>query len=134
MFVFAKFPRLSLSIFSRILSKIESSTTEEEKEIKDRLKIIERLREDWEQYFKKNKYENIDGLCKIADISTIEDQGCSLNPGQYVGVKSKKIDDYNFIEKVINLNNELEVLNNESKKIEKNIENNLKEIIGDYEL
>ncbi|HNV97591.1 MAG TPA: class I SAM-dependent DNA methyltransferase [bacterium] len=119
---------------SRILSKIEPSTTEEEKEIKDRLKIIERLREDWEQYFKKNKYENIDGLCKIADISTIEDQGCSLNPGQYVGVKSKKIDDYNFIEKVINLNNELEVLNNESKKIEKNIENNLKEIIGDYEL
>ena len=39
-----------------------------------------------QQRFPNAKYENVIGLCKLADRAQIEEQDFSLNPGRYVGV------------------------------------------------
>ena len=58
------------------------------------------------------------GLCKVATLKEIEAQGWSLNPGRYVGVTERGEDDFDFAEKLEELNEELEVLNQEARELE----------------
>ena len=79
-----------------------------------------------------NGYQDIPGLCKIATISEIEQQGWSLNPGRYVGVTHVEEDsDEDFAAKLTTLQEELEVLNNEAHELEQVIAENVKKILGD---
>ncbi|MCF6311775.1 MAG: type I restriction-modification system subunit M [Verrucomicrobiales bacterium] len=78
----------------------------------------------------KTSYEDVLGLCKSATRAEIEQQGWSLNPGRYVGVaKGEEISDEDFKEKLIALNEELEVLNNEAHELEEVIANNVLEML-----
>ncbi|MCX7647229.1 MAG: SAM-dependent methyltransferase, partial [Elusimicrobiales bacterium] len=79
--------------------------------------------------FPKSKYRDVLGLCKVADIKEIEKQGWSLNPGRYVGVADKDEEDFDFKEKIKELNNELEKLNSEARELEERIRKNVKEIL-----
>ena len=63
------------------------------------------------EYFPKGKYMDIPGLCKVSFIDEIRHHGYSLNPGRYVGVTEKKEEDFDFYERLENLNEELEKLN-----------------------
>ena len=65
--------------------------------------------------FPKLKYADVAGLCKVATLKDIEAQGYSLNPGRYVGVAYKGEDDFDFAERLEELNEELEVLNSEAR-------------------
>ena len=47
----------------------------------------------------------------MATLSVIAVQGWSLNPGRYVGVAEREVDDFDFYERLEELNEELEVLN-----------------------
>lgn len=58
--------------------------------------------------FPEGKYGDVPGLCKVAIIQEIEAQGWSLNPGRYVGVAGKEEDEFNFKEKLEELNEEFE--------------------------
>ncbi|MBF8282096.1 MAG: Site-specific DNA-methyltransferase (adenine-specific), partial [Anaerolineales bacterium] len=58
--------------------------------------------------FKKLKYADVAGLCKVAMLKEIEAQGWSLNPGRYVGVADRPADDFDFAERLEELNEELE--------------------------
>ena len=69
------------------------------------------------QHFADNKYKDIAGLCKIATIKEIAEQGYSLNPGRYVGVTEQEEEDFDFNEKIEELNEELEKLNVESQQM-----------------
>ena len=71
--------------------------------------------------FPKLKYADVAGLCKVATLAEIEAQGWSLNPGRYVGVTDKGPDDFDFAERLEELNEELEVLNNEARELEERI-------------
>ena len=55
------------------------------------------------------------GLCKVATLAEIEAQGWSLNPGRYVGVAARAEDDFDFKERLEELNEELETLNAEAQ-------------------
>ncbi|MGC8729548.1 MAG: type I restriction-modification system subunit M [Elusimicrobiales bacterium] len=79
--------------------------------------------------FPEYKYRDVPGLCKVADIKEIEKQGWSLNPGRYVGVADKDEEDFDFKEKIKELNDELEKLNSEAKELEERIRKNVKEIL-----
>ena len=72
-----------------------------------------------------DEYIDIPGLCKVASIVEIEEQGWSLNPGRYVGVAEGAGDDFNFKERLQELNEELELLNAEANKLEDQISENL---------
>ena len=71
------------------------------------------------------------GLCKVATLAEIEAQGWSLNPGRYVGVAEKAADDFDFAEKLEELNEELEVLNSEARELEEQIGENVAKLLED---
>jgi type I restriction enzyme M protein len=75
--------------------------------------------------FPKGKYTDVLGLCKVATLDEIEAQGWSLNAGRYVGVAERAADDFEFLERLEELNEELEVLKAESRELEERIAANL---------
>jgi len=79
--------------------------------------------------FPKGKYADVPGLCKVATVKEIEAQGWSLNPGRYVGVAEGEADDFDFKERLQDLNEELEVLNVEARKLEERISDNVVSIL-----
>jgi len=79
--------------------------------------------------FPKGKYADVPGLCKIATIKEIEAQGWSLNPGRYVGVAEGEAEDFDFKERLQELNEELEALNIEARELEERISENILKII-----
>jgi type I restriction enzyme M protein len=74
--------------------------------------------------FPDGRYVNVSGLCKVATVAEIELQGWSLNPGRYVGVAERAADDFDFLERLEELNEELEVLNAEARELEAKISKN----------
>ena len=75
------------------------------------------------------EYADISGLCKVATIKEIEAQGWSLNPGRYVGVAEGEADDFDFKERLEELNEELVTLNAEAKELEERISENVEWIL-----
>ena len=79
--------------------------------------------------FSNHQFKDVPGLCKVATLKEIEAQGWSLNPGRYVGVAEREADDFVFVEKLEELNEELEVLNAEARELEDRIgENGVKSV------
>jgi len=70
-------------------------------------------------------YADVPGLCKVATIADIEAQGWSLNPGRYVGVAERPPEEYDFAERLEELNEELETLNAEARELEGRIAENV---------
>jgi len=75
--------------------------------------------------FPHNTYTDIPGLCKVATLAEIEQQGWSLNPGRYVGVAERQLDDIDFATRLEELNEELEILNSEARELEARIAENV---------
>ncbi|MBR5637149.1 MAG: N-6 DNA methylase [Pseudobutyrivibrio sp.] len=74
------------------------------------------------------EYEDILGLCKIADIDTIESKGWSLTSGAYVGVAPVGDDGVDFEERMAEIHEELRSLQIESNELMDAISNNIKEL------
>ena len=86
-----------------------------------------------QERFPEAKYEDVTGLCKLADIDEIEEQDYSLNPGRYVGVvieEDGKTEE-EFIADFLELTDEVEDLNDESKILNQLILKNAKLIGGE---
>jgi type I restriction enzyme M protein len=77
------------------------------------------------EHFAKGKYLDVPGLCKRASIDEIREQAWSLNPGRYVGVAKGAVEDFDFTERLEELNEELEVLNAAARELEERIAGNL---------
>jgi type I restriction enzyme M protein len=75
------------------------------------------------------RYADVPGLCKVATLKEIEAQGWSLNPGRYVGVADREEDDFDFAERLEELNEELEVLNAEARELEGRIAENVAQLL-----
>jgi type I restriction enzyme M protein len=83
------------------------------------------------EHFPKLKYNDVAGLCNVATLKDIEEQGWSLNPGRYVGVaQGEEEHDEVFAEKLEALQEELEVLNNEAHELEQTISENVTKILS----
>lgn len=77
------------------------------------------------EHFPEGTYADVPGLCKVATLDEIEAQGWSLNPGRYVGVAAREEDDFDFIERLQELNEKLETLNAEARELEERIAENV---------
>jgi len=78
-------------------------------------------------------YEDVTGLCKLALLAEVREQEYSLNPGRYVGVvieEDGKTEE-EFLAEMLSLNEELEALNKEAKKLETVIGKNIRLIVGE---
>nr|MBA2702857.1 N-6 DNA methylase [Blastocatellia bacterium] len=82
-----------------------------------------------EEKFPKLKYADVAGLCKVAAIEDIEVQGWSLNAGRYVGVAERAPDEFDFYERLEQMNEELETLNVEASELESRIAENVAGIL-----
>lgn len=82
------------------------------------------------QYFPEGRYRDVAGVCKVATLAEIEMQGWSLNPGRYVGVTARGPDDFDFLERLEELNEELESLNAEARVLEDQIAVNIGSLIA----
>ena len=80
----------------------------------------------WRGQKEYGKYKDILGFCKAATLEEIRKNGYVLTPGRYVGVKEEEDDGVPFREKMKKLTGELKQYFGESKKLEKEIEENLK--------
>jgi type I restriction enzyme M protein len=79
-----------------------------------------------------DKYQNVKGLCKVASIKDIEEQGWSLNPGRYVGVVEKEeAEGFDFEAELEKNNEELQQLNEEARVLEEQIGINVNKLLGD---
>ena len=73
-------------------------------------------------------YTDVLGLCKVADISEIEEKGWSLTPGAYVGVAPIVDDGVDFEERMAEIHRELLSLQAESNDLMDTISKNMKEM------
>lgn len=83
--------------------------------------------------FPNGEYVDVPGLCKVATIDEIEAQGWSLNPGRYVGVAAQEEEDFDFVQRFQELNEELEILNSEAHQLEEQIAENITMILEDIQ-
>lgn len=79
--------------------------------------------------FPKIKYSDVAGLCGISTLKQIEAQGWSLNPGRYVGVADRPPDEFDFYERLEELNEELETLNAEARELDDQIARNVSQLL-----
>ena len=80
--------------------------------------------------FPESAYADVAGLCKLATFAEIEAQGWSLNPGRYVGVGARAADEFDFSERLEELNEELELLTGEARTLEESIAGSVASILG----
>lgn len=78
--------------------------------------------------FGKGVYKDIAGLCRIAELSEIEDKGWSLTPGAYVGVAPVEDDGVDFNARMAEIHDELLKLQDESNHLMKTISQNMMEM------
>src|SRR5699024_10470702 len=81
------------------------------------------------ELFPSGQYQDIPGLCKVATLKEIEEQGWSLNPGRYVGVAEREEDDVDFKVRLEELYEELELLNLEARELEDKIRKNISQFL-----
>lgn len=74
------------------------------------------------------EYKDILGLCKVADITEIEEKGWSLTPGAYVGVAPVEDDGVDFEERMAEIHRELLSLQAESNDLMNTISKNMREM------
>ena len=86
-----------------------------------------------QERFPEANYEDVTGLCKLADRDEIKGQDYSLNPGRYVGVvieEDGKTEE-EFIADLYDLDQQLFAASQEAKELEKVIHNNVKLLVGE---
>lgn len=86
-----------------------------------------------QERFPKAAYEDVTGLCKLANPADVQEQEYSLNPGRYVGVvieEDGKTEE-EFVEEVLTLDEEIKALNSEAKKLEAAISKNIERLCGE---
>ena len=82
-----------------------------------------------DELFPDGQYQDIPGLCKVATVEEIEEQGWSLNPGRYVGVAEREEDNVDFQVRLQELYEELALLNREAKELEDSIDESISKIL-----
>jgi type I restriction enzyme M protein len=87
------------------------------------LNAVEGSHNEWlKTHFPENKYQDVEGLCKIASIEDIAEQDYSLTPGRYVGVKIDIDMDFDYKTRMTEIHTELAQLNTEANSLMKQIQ------------
>jgi type I restriction enzyme M protein len=80
--------------------------------------------------FAQGVYSDVPGVCAVATLDQVEQQGWSLNPGRYVGVPRAGDQGVDFRGRLAELNEELEKLNREAIQLQERIAANVAELLA----
>jgi type I restriction enzyme M protein len=86
-----------------------------------------------QERFPKADYEDVTGLCKVADPDQVKEEDYSLNPGRYVGVvieEDGKTEE-EFVAEVLNLDAEIVKLSASANQLERVVSANIKRLTGE---
>ena len=114
----------------------QAAAPEETEDKETKTKAYWQAQIDWlTERFPEGVYRDVIGLCKAAKLDGedgIIDQDYSLNAGRYVGVviEDDGMTEAEFKETMLGLNADFEALNDEAKKLEKQIVKNIKGLFG----
>jgi type I restriction enzyme M protein len=86
-------------------------------------------RELMKRSFPKGKYVDVSGLCKISTLAEIEMQDWSLNPARYVGTADRPSEEFEFLGRLEELSEELEILNAKARELEERVANNITQLL-----
>lgn len=75
------------------------------------------------------KYEDIKGLCKVATLEEIKANDYSLNPGRYVEIEEKEVDNVDFEQRMKELMSKFTTLTEEAHSLEKKIVSDWQKIL-----
>lgn len=137
-----------LVTFSERNLKVKNNKTFQSLKVKELLKKATTAFEHFQfieeriAYFKKHlewhkkrypnaQYEDVEGLCKVANLDEIKEQNYSLNAGRYVGVALEEDNTTaeEFKAEMMDLHTQLLKLNKEAASLEELINVNLKEVL-----
>lgn len=88
--------------------------------------------DDWKvllEWFPENQYRDIDGLCKVVDLDEIRANEYSLTPGRYVGVNIVTDDDFDYKNRLAEINTEFAQLNIDAIRLAQTIEDNNRNLL-----
>jgi type I restriction enzyme M protein len=69
------------------------------------------------EHFPDGKYQDVEGLCKIANLEEVIEQDYSLTPGRYVGVKIDIDMDFDYKGRMAEIHQELGKLNDDASEL-----------------
>ena len=98
-----------------------------EQSIRECSEIVREARWLYEK-FSEGEYQDIPGLCKMANRAEIEEKNYSLTPGAYVGVAAVEDDGVDFAQRMGEIHQELLKLQAESNELMQTISKNMKEM------
>ena len=78
--------------------------------------------------FGEGEYQDIPGLCRVAERAEIAEKGYSLTPGAYVGVAAVEDDGVDFAARMAEIHQELLALQAQSNELMETISKNMKEM------
>jgi type I restriction enzyme M protein len=84
----------------------------------------------FDERFPDKKYIDVTGLCKVATIEEVEEQGWSLNPGRYVGTEVEDLEDEVFEEKLAAAQAELRELSDQAVKYEQDVNEIMRQLLS----
>jgi len=108
------------------LNKLNRPLKEYQTNIDEYLKEIKHRIDDWKkllEYFPDNKYQDIEGLCKITGLDEIKENDYSLTPGRYVGYSIKIDENFNYKKRMAEIHHELSEINKEANDLMNQIQN-----------
>lgn len=83
----------------------------------------------FDERFPEGTYVDVTGLCRVATIAEIAEQGFSLNPGRYVGTEVEELDDEVFEETLAAAHLELRTLAARAGELESSIDHVLTQLL-----
>ncbi|WP_295426934.1 N-6 DNA methylase [uncultured Thiodictyon sp.] len=86
-----------------------------------------------QERFPEARYEDVTGLCKLAELDEVKEQDYSLNPGRYVGVVIEEDGktDQQFIEAILDFNAQIKALSDSAKRLEQIVLHNVQLVVGE---
>lgn len=86
-----------------------------------------------QERFPEGKYQDINGLCKVADREEVLEQDYSLNPGRYVGIRieEENLSEEEFSYRIQSLHREFIELDNKSITTSAEIKSTIKTLINE---
>jgi type I restriction enzyme M protein len=120
------------AVADRKTNTLKSALEALHKEVKNAEIFYQHIR--WlQERFPKAAYEDVTGLCKLANPTQVQEEEYSLNPGRYVGVvieEDGKTEE-EFLGEIISINNQLRTLEHEAAGLSSIIDGNVRQISGE---
>lgn len=105
---------------SKLLKQLMSALSVHKELLKQDLADYKQLIKDWRslcENFPENKYQDVEGLCKIVDRTEVVENDYSLTPGRYVGYTIQLDKDFDYKARVTEIKTALSKLHDESSQL-----------------